>query len=203
MLGQHPLIATRADTGEVLHVRHRKGSANSGRGAQRFVRETVGRVRRAGASGQLTLRADSAFHSKYVIAACRDHDVRYSITVNLNKAVVRAIEAIDEADWTPIAYTLGGKAEVAEASYGDDHRLVVRRTRLVGSRPSCSPRGATTPSSATSKEPRSPWTKTIMAMPSSNWPSGTSKKVPGSSTARPATSTPTRPGQCWQASPTT
>ena len=132
VLGQHPLIATRADTGEVLHIRHRKGSANSGRGAQRFVRETVGRVRRAGASGQLTLRADSAFHSKYVIAACRDHDVRYSITVNLNKAVVRAIEAIDEADWTPIAYTLGGKAEVAEASYGDDHRLVVRRTRLVG-----------------------------------------------------------------------
>ena len=132
VLGQHPLVATRADTGEVLHIRRRKGSANSGRGAQRFVRETVGRVRRAGASGQLTLRADSAFHSKYVIAACRDHDVRYSITVNLNKAVVRAIEGIDESAWTPIAYTLGGKAEVAEVSYGDNHRLVVRRTRLVG-----------------------------------------------------------------------
>ena len=132
VLGQHPLVATRADTGEVLHIRHRKGSANSGRGAQRFVRETVGRVRRAGASGQLTLRADSAFHSKYVIAACRDHDVRYSITVNLNRAVVRAIEGIDESAWTPIAYTLGGRAEVAEVSYGDNHRLVVRRTRLVG-----------------------------------------------------------------------
>jgi hypothetical protein len=132
VLGQHPLVATRADTGEVLHIRHPKGSANSGRGAQRFVRETVGRVRRAGASGQLTLRADSAFHSKYVIAACRDHDVRYSITVNLNRAVVRAIEGIDESAWTPIAYTLGGRAEVAEVSYGDNHRLVVRRTRLVG-----------------------------------------------------------------------
>ena len=116
VLGQHPLVATRADTGEVLHIRHPKGSANSGRGAQRFVRETVGRVRRAGASGQLTLRADSAFHSKYVIAACRDHDVRYSITVNLNRAVVRAIEGIDESAWTPIAYTLGGRAEVAEVS---------------------------------------------------------------------------------------
>src|SRR5665213_2757742 len=106
-------------------------------GAPRFVRETVGRVRRAGASGQFTLRADSAFHSKYVIAACRDHDVRYSINVNLNKAVVRAIEAIDETDWTPIACTLGGKAEVAEAP-------MATTIAWSATRPSCSPRGAIT-----------------------------------------------------------
>lgn len=60
-LGYHPLLATRADTGEVVHTRMRKGSANTARGAQRFVRETVGRVRRAGATGPLTLRADSGF----------------------------------------------------------------------------------------------------------------------------------------------
>jgi hypothetical protein len=132
VLGQHPLVATRSDTGEVLHLRHRKGSANSGRGAPRFVRETIGRSRRAGATGPLTLRADSAFHSKAVINACRDHDVRYSITVNLNKAVVRAIGEIPEEDWTDIDYTLGGRAEVAECPYGDGHRLVVRRTRLTG-----------------------------------------------------------------------
>ncbi len=59
VLGYHPVLATRADTGEVLHLRFRKGSANTQRGAQRFVRETVGRVRRAGASGPLTLRTDS------------------------------------------------------------------------------------------------------------------------------------------------
>ena len=50
MLGYHPLLATRADTGEVLHVRMRKGSANTARGAERFVNELAGRVRRAGAS---------------------------------------------------------------------------------------------------------------------------------------------------------
>ena len=132
VLGQHPLVATRAETGEVLHIRHRKGSANSGRGAPRFVRETIGRVRRAGAVGPLTLRADSGFYSKQVVAACRDHDVRYSITVSQNKAVIRAIDAIIEEDWIPIDYTLGGKAEVAECPYGDEHRLVVRRTRLTG-----------------------------------------------------------------------
>src|SRR2546423_437061 len=37
--GYHPLLATRSGTGEVLHVRQRKGSAGSGRGALRFVSE--------------------------------------------------------------------------------------------------------------------------------------------------------------------
>jgi len=38
-------------------------SANSGRGAPIFVRETIGRTRRAGPVGPLTLRADSGFYS--------------------------------------------------------------------------------------------------------------------------------------------
>jgi DDE family transposase len=133
VLGEHPMVATRAHTGEILHIRQRKGSAGSGRGAPRFVRETIGRVRRAGATGQLTLRADSGFYAKHVVRACRDHGVRYSITVNQNKAVVRAIEAIPEERWCDIDYTIGGKAQVAECPYGDGHRLIIRRTRLIGS----------------------------------------------------------------------
>jgi Transposase DDE domain group 1 len=39
--GYHPLLASRADTGEVLHVRLRKGSANTARGALRFVEELI------------------------------------------------------------------------------------------------------------------------------------------------------------------
>ena len=130
--GYHPLLATRADTGEVLHVRFRKGSANTGRGAQRFVRELIGRLRRAGATGPVTLRADSGFWSAKVVKACRDHQVRYSITVNQHQAVRDAIGAIEETAWRPIAYTASGEAQVAETPYGDGHRLVVRRTRLLG-----------------------------------------------------------------------
>jgi Transposase DDE domain group 1 len=33
VLGYHPLLATRADTGEVLHARMRTGRANTARGA--------------------------------------------------------------------------------------------------------------------------------------------------------------------------
>lgn len=127
--GYHPLLATRADTGEVLHGRMRKGSAGSGRGAQRFVRETVGRVRRAGATGAITLRADSGFWSRKVIQACVDHGIAFSITVPRHKVIRTAIEAIDEDDWVDIAYTDGGTAQVAEATW-DRWRLIVRRTRI-------------------------------------------------------------------------
>jgi hypothetical protein len=129
--GYHPLLATRADTGEILHARMRKGSANSSRGAQRFVRETIRRVRRAGATGPIVLRADSAFWSAMVITACRDHNVRFSITVRATKAVVAAIDGIDETAWVDIDYTDGGVAQVAETTLAG-RRLIVRRTRLVG-----------------------------------------------------------------------
>jgi hypothetical protein len=71
----------RADTGEVLHARQRTGRANTARGIARFVDELAARVRRAGASGELTMRADSGFWSAKTIRACRRHQLRYSITV--------------------------------------------------------------------------------------------------------------------------
>jgi DDE family transposase len=131
VLGYHPLLATRADTGEVLHARQRTGRAASGRGAERFVNELAGRVRRAGASGPLTLRADSGFWSAKVLAACRRHHIRFSITVRQTSTVATAIAAIPEHAWADIDYPDGGIAQVAEAHLGGD-RLIVRRTRLTG-----------------------------------------------------------------------
>ncbi len=59
VLGYHPLVATRADTGEVVGARLREGASQ--RGVVHFAKETIGRVRRAGASGEITVRADSGF----------------------------------------------------------------------------------------------------------------------------------------------
>lgn len=50
--GYHPLLASRAGTGEVLHVRLRKGQANTQRGVVRFAEELIARVKRAGATGE-------------------------------------------------------------------------------------------------------------------------------------------------------
>ena len=77
-LGYHPILATRAGTGELLHVRMRKGSANTQRGTKRFVEELVARLRRAGATGELVMRFDSGFWSNTTIATlcstgCRLH----------------------------------------------------------------------------------------------------------------------------------
>ena len=54
--GYHPLLAIAAGTGDVLMARLREGRAHTARGAAHFLRETVGRVRYAGARGQLTVR---------------------------------------------------------------------------------------------------------------------------------------------------
>ncbi|HSH62376.1 MAG TPA: IS1380 family transposase [Acidimicrobiales bacterium] len=129
-LGYHPLVAARAETGEVLHARMRKGSANTARGAKRFVEELIARVRRAGAAGEIVLRFDSGFWSHKSIEVLGRLDVRYTMAVRANNsAVARAIAAIDESDWTDIDYTPDGEAQVAECTYRG-RRLIVRRTRL-------------------------------------------------------------------------
>jgi hypothetical protein len=130
-LGYHPLVASRADSGEVLHARQRTGRANTARGAARFVDELAARVRRAGATGELTMRADSGFWSAKTIRACRRHQLRYSITVRLTKSIRAAIPTISEDAWVDIVYPDGGIAQVAETRYKGD-RLIVRRTRLIG-----------------------------------------------------------------------
>jgi hypothetical protein len=130
-LGLHPLLAFRADTGEVLHARLRKGSANTARGIVRFADELVARLRRAGATGELIVRMDSGFWSAKLIRRLRAHHVRYSITVRQTKTVRAAIAAIGETDWTDISYTGDGVAQVAETPYRED-RLIVRRVRNLG-----------------------------------------------------------------------
>jgi hypothetical protein len=61
--GYHPLVAAVSGTGDVVHSRQRGGNANSSRGAASFLTESFNRVRTAGATGPLTLRADSGFYS--------------------------------------------------------------------------------------------------------------------------------------------
>ncbi len=130
VLGYHPILATRADTGEVCHARMRKGSANTARGARRFIDELVARLRRAGASGEIVMRFDSGFWSKDTIATLGRLGIRYTMAVRTNtKGVAAAITAMDPDAWVDIDYTPDGQAQVAECTY-QGRRLIVRRTRL-------------------------------------------------------------------------
>jgi hypothetical protein len=131
LLGYHPILATRADTREVLHIRMRKGSANTQKGMLRFCQELAARVDRAGASGTKLLRADSGFWNTKVFEYLEKIGWQYSIGVRNIKKIRTAVAAIDETAWQSIAYTPGGEAQIAETTYGE-RRLIVRRTRLIG-----------------------------------------------------------------------
>lgn len=130
--GYHPLLACRADTGEVLHVRLRKGSAGSPRGVLRFVDELLARLARAGVAEPGLLRADNAFWNKKLFARLERAGWRYSISVRMQGPIPQAIAVIPETDWQPLeGYPDDGEAQIAETMIGDQ-RLVVRRTRLLG-----------------------------------------------------------------------
>ncbi len=129
--GYHPILATRADTGEVLHIRLRKGSANTSRGFGRFLDELLARVERAGATGTRLLRADSGFWNKQTFAKLDRAGWQFSIGVRLQPAVRAAIEAIDQTAWIDLPdYPDTSVAQIAETTLAD-RRLVVRRVRTL------------------------------------------------------------------------
>jgi Transposase DDE domain group 1 len=130
--GYHPLIATRAQTGGVLHIRLGTGWAPSPRGVLRFADELIARVERAGASGPKLLRADSAFWNKKLLARLVKAGWAYSISIAQQPWVKAGIAQIPEHAWRTLEdYPEGGEAQIAETDV-NGHRLIVRRTRLVG-----------------------------------------------------------------------
>jgi hypothetical protein len=129
--GYHPILASRADTGEVLHLRLRKGSANTSRGSLRFIDELIARVERAGATGSKLLRADSGFWSKKIFARLEKAGWEYSIGVRLQPAVRAAIEQIPEHAWQTLPdYPPTSEAQIAETTL-TGQRLIVRRVRTL------------------------------------------------------------------------
>jgi hypothetical protein len=195
-LGYHPLLATRADTSEVLHVRQRKGQANTQRGALRFVDELLARVRRAGAGGRILVRADSGFWNKKVIARLRERGCEYSIGVALQRHVCERIAQIPDCDWQPVPdYPDSGVCELAETTMGDE-RLIVRRVHLHAQDDQTqlftywrhhalsptAPRRCTRSTPSTASTPRSSR-------------SSATSKIRRSRTSPPATTAPTAPGR--------
>jgi hypothetical protein len=130
--GYHPILATRAETGEVLHLRLRKGAANSARGVVRFADELIARVDRAGATGPKLLRADSAFWNHTLMSRLQRAGWTYSIGVRNYKNVAAQAALIAEDAWVTLTdYPDTGEAQIAETTLSG-RRMIVRRTRLIG-----------------------------------------------------------------------
>ena len=131
-LGYHPILAVRADTGEVLHIRNRKGKANTQRGIARFIDELLARVGRTGHTGEIIIRADSGFENHKLFGELGARGIAFQVGVKLSKTIRALIEQIPETAWVTVAdYPDGGEAQVAESTL-KGFRLIVRRTRLTG-----------------------------------------------------------------------
>jgi hypothetical protein len=134
----------------IAEARLRSGKAGSGRGAASQVKQAITTARACGATGKITVRGDSAFGNKKVIAACLAEGVEFSLSVARNKRINAAIGDIKESAFTPVHYPgtvedpdtgqLISDAQVAETAYtlrlGPGRRrkdvtvrLVVRRVK--------------------------------------------------------------------------
>jgi hypothetical protein len=139
-VGSVPVIAA---------ARLREGAAASVRGAWKLVADALGTARRAGASGLVIVRADSAYYAHVIVATARRAGARFSVTLRHTPTVIAAVAGIDDAAWTPIRYREAiwddeagewvSEAEVAEIGFTaftsrrrGEHvtaRLIVRRVR--------------------------------------------------------------------------
>jgi hypothetical protein len=153
------VVSTPLSAPLIAATRLRKGSANSARGAAKLLAGALATARRAGATGLLLVRADSAYYGHDIVAAARRAGARFSITARLTPTVVAAITSIDEQAWVPIQYPNAiydddeqrwvSDAEVAEVGFTAftgrrrreqvTARLIVRRVRRLN--PATAPAG--------------------------------------------------------------
>ena len=142
-LGLSPQITTISTTQAppvIAEARLRSGRAGSGCAAASQIKQAIGTARACGPCGVILVRGDSAFGTKKVITTCVAEGTEFSLSVSRNKRISAAIEAIDEAAYTPVHYpgavtdpdtgALISDAQVAETSYtlrlGRGRRLTVR-----------------------------------------------------------------------------
>ena len=140
-------ISTPTAAPVIVGTRLRKGNTSSAHGAPRLIADALSTATKAGATGLVTVRADSAYYNRDVIAATTTAGARFSVTARMDRAVTAAITRIPEHAWVGIKYPEAiweeeeqrwiSEAEVAEIDYTaftsrkkDQHvtaRLIVRR----------------------------------------------------------------------------
>lgn len=133
----------------IAAARLRRGNTAAGKGSGRLLTQAVTTGHRAGVTGQIMARADSAHFCHAFVSAALRAKIWFSVTARMNKQVTAAIAAIPDDAWTPIKYPNAvweeadqrwvSDAEVAETTITvftsrrkTDHvtcRLVVRRVK--------------------------------------------------------------------------
>ena len=171
-LGYHPLVAVRAESGEIVACRLRGGSSQ--RGNVHFAVEAVARTRRAGASGPVPVWADAGFWSYDLIKRLDRLEVQWSITIPLYSNIRATISNIDEK----IGHLSATPKTAKRRSRRPPSSLLPAVTN-----PNYGPTGGTTRSLPTPTLTPSKPTNTTADTPPPNSPSATAKKPEASPTA--------------------
>jgi Transposase DDE domain group 1 len=140
-------ISTATAAPVIAEAQLRSGKAASGRGAASQLKQAITTAKAIDPDATIMVRGDSMFGTKKVIGACIQHGIEFSLSVSRNKRITAAMEAIDEAAYTPVHYpgavedpdtgALISDAQVAETPYTLrlargrtlTVRLVVRRVK--------------------------------------------------------------------------
>jgi hypothetical protein len=128
--GLNPLVAaiSTPDAAPVIAATQlRAGNAGSARGAASLITEAITTTRavlaaQSPTTGEIVVRADSAFYSRKVIAACRRADVRFSVTMRMDAKVRDAIDAIPAEEWVEIEYP--------QPVWDDDQQRFISRAQI-------------------------------------------------------------------------
>jgi hypothetical protein len=97
-------ISTEQAAPVIVGARLRRGAAASAHGAVRLVRDALTTTRRAGVTGQILVRADSAYYQHGFVTAVTKAGACFSVGARQDSAVRRAIASIDDQSWVRIAY---------------------------------------------------------------------------------------------------
>src|SRR3954468_18951142 len=98
------IVSTPIAAPVIAGTRLRTGSTNSARGAARLITDALVTARKAGATGMVTVRCDSAYYGHDVVAAARRSGAHFSITARADPAIRRAITTIGDDAWVTIKY---------------------------------------------------------------------------------------------------
>lgn len=131
-IGLSPLIGVCGETGDVLAVRARGGSAQAGRALGSFADECVAAIPRPGRDRwQLWIRSDSAGHSLDLIDAAERHNALFSITAKHYGNIQAHIErlALDAA--TVWQAAIDSDDDVTDTIITIDNKRTKRPLRLI------------------------------------------------------------------------
>jgi hypothetical protein len=129
--GYMPIVGHLAENAFVVGEEFREGNVSPGARNLAFLKHCVRQMPKG--KKIAAFRADSASYQAGIINYCDKSGIKYAIGADLDEAVVRAIDAVDDAGWTPYAHGHIGETVHCMNRTKKSFRLIIVRRPYQGS----------------------------------------------------------------------